>query len=147
MKKFWIIMPDDYNDWYFQRYQSPEDAVKEAEILAKRNPGTFYHVMESIGVAETPKAVYTSYDAPSTNPVMGVDLRGLDPEYKPHVWPNINHIGPGLVAKPEPTESQIIKLVDEFMKVMGNYEVSTVNGLIIMKDLDTGRQVEMGIKP
>ena len=139
MNKFWIIMPEDYNDWYFQRYQSPEDAVKEAEILAKRNPVTFYHVMESIGVAETPKAVYTSYDAP---PAKDWPSFFSGPNYKPHVWPNLNPIGPGLVPKPEPTESQIKKLVDEDGLVMGTYQVSIVKGVTVVRDMDNGRMVD-----
>ena len=80
-------------DWYFQRYDSPESAAKEATLLAKENPDKIYSVMESIGVAETPKAVYTTYEPP-TNPVIGMDVSQLD-QYKKVNWPlfNDNYIG------------------------------------------------------
>ena len=82
------------------RYESREDAIKEAESLAKAYPEEIYYVMESIGVAETPKSVYTSYDAPCEpwdNPAIGIDLSKLDLPYKQYAWPsldNIKYVGP-----------------------------------------------------
>lgn len=63
MNKFWIIMRDHSPTLSVMRYESQEEAVKEALLLAKESPLTTLYIMESVGVAETPKAVYTSYDA------------------------------------------------------------------------------------
>ena len=101
MKKFWIVIRDSAGSIAPVPYESQEAAIKEAERLAKENPKESYHVMESIGVAETPKAVYTSYE-PSTTPVRGMDQSEIDQLYKAFDWPvfNMPSIGPGLREKP-----------------------------------------------
>ena len=74
--KFWIIMSGHTAEYCSKRYESRDDAVKEATQLAMSDPVVNYYVLETVGVAYvySPVPIYTEYGSGSDQ--MAVDITG-----------------------------------------------------------------------
>lgn len=67
MKKFWMVCSST-SSTSNKKHETKQDAINEAERLAKDNPGKAFHILESIGYWFTPSPVEFSTEYDLTSP-------------------------------------------------------------------------------